>query len=406
MRFVLDFILGFIACLFRVLFAWIPRNKKKWVFSAHTSFRDNPKYLFLSANESHKEIRAIWISHNHPDVYSLKAKGFEAYFWLSFQGIYHTLTAKVFISDHQIRDVNMYLSGGVFYVNLWHGVGIKKVRWQAPEFYVWEFSLKNEREMRTSFIFRMLNYSELFIRPDLLLSPSEQQMRLFYAQMLDVNYDRCLMGIPPRSRLLIEGKERARQFIKKYEPEDTLHLIEKLKKYKKVYIYMPTWRSHKNNFVEEAEIDWDKLSIALKKNNAILLLRLHMFTKMDLSCINKYDNIIEYPRKSDIYTVLPFTDCLITDYSSIYTDFLTMNKETILFIYDYDRFIGESHTLEDYEKYYLGTKAYNFNQLVELIASNQDCHIPKDKYDYLMQFFWDNNSHDIDIVEEIKKRLN
>ena len=126
---------------------------------------------------------------------------------------------------------------------------------------------------------------------------------------------------------------------------------------------------------------------------------------MDLSFLSSYSNIYNYPSTTDIYTVLPFIDCLITDYSSIYTDFLTMNKEIILFVYDYEDYMKGSFKLSEYDKYFAGKRAYDFNQLLHLIDSGEDCHVPQDKYHELMEFFWDNNRHQIDIVEEVKKRI-
>ena len=39
-----------------------PRNKSKWVFGEIDNFRDNPKYLFYSIQDSNPEINAIWIA--------------------------------------------------------------------------------------------------------------------------------------------------------------------------------------------------------------------------------------------------------------------------------------------------------------------------------------------------------
>jgi len=103
--------------------------------------------------------------------------------------------------------------------------------------------------------------------------------------------------------------------------------------------------------------------------------------------------------------VLPFIDCLITDYSSIYTDFLMMNKEIILFVFDYEDYVKKSYELSEYDKYFVGKKTYTFNQLLQTITSEEDCHVPKEDYNRLMEFFWDNNRHNIDIVEEIKNRI-
>jgi CDP-glycerol glycerophosphotransferase (TagB/SpsB family) len=108
---------------------------------------------------------------------------------------------------------------------------------------------------------------------------------------------------------------------------------------------------------------------------------------------------------ADIYTILPFTDVLITDYSSVYTDFLMMNKEIILFVFDYNDYVKGCCELKDYDKYYLGKKAYSFTQLLDIISTGEDCHVPQDQYSRLMDFFWSNNESTINIVEEIKIRI-
>ena len=82
-----------------------------------------------------------------------------------------------------------------------------------------------------------------------------------------------------------------------------------------------------------------------------------------------------------------------------------MNKEIILFVFDYDTFVKNSHDLNKFDEYYLGQRAYNFNELLELIKTGKDCHIPKGQYQRLMRFFWDCNEHQIDIADKIKKRI-
>lgn len=399
------FIKNFLALLFRPVFKYFPRNKKKFVYGASKSFRDNPKYLFYEANERHPEIRSIWISHKKGDSTLLRKQGYESFYWLSPLGLWHTLTASVFISDHSIGDINTILSGGAYFVNLWHGAGIKKVRWQAPNFYVIRYHFKSADEMNTSLLFRIIEYDMLFIKPDLLLAPSIRQAEMFHAPMLKVPLERCFYARYPRNRLLIEGKDQAKLFIKKYEPSNTLDFINKITHYNKSYIYMPTWRNDGKDFIKEAGIDWNILNDTLKSRNALLILRLHMFTSLDISSLSQYENICVYPKLSDIYSVLPFVDCLITDYSSIYTDFLIMNKEIILFVYDYKEYVNNSHELVDYDKYYLGTRAYNFNELIKIIGGNIDCSLSSEQYSFLMDYFWDNNQHEVDIIEEIQRRF-
>lgn len=384
---------------------WLPRNKRKWVFGAFGGFRDNPKYLFFQTIEQHPEIRPIWIAQNKKDVEIVREQGGEAYYYYSLKGLYHILTSKVAVCDHSLGEINRHLTGGIYYVNLWHGASVKRVRWQDPDDLVRRFHLKSKEELHTSFRFRMLMYQALFRVPDLCLAPSTIHAKEFFAPMMNISLEDCIVGVYPRSRLLIGGKNAAMEFIKKHEPIETLDFIKELKQYTKTYIYMPTWRNDGTNFIEQASIDWEQLNDVLQLKNELFVLKLHPFTQMDVSVPSKYSNIVVYPSASDIYTVLPFIDCLITDYSSIYTDFLMMNKEIILFVFDYEKYIRSCYDLENYDYYFVGKRAEIFTKLLDIIKSGEDCHVPKEHYQRLMDFFWDNNSKDIDIVAEIKKRI-
>ena len=384
----------------------IPRKRNKWLFGAMQNFKDNPKYFFYWTNEHHPEIRSIWIAHSKSDVNKLSQQGFEVYYWMSLKGLYHALTAKVYISDHQIGNVNALFSGGVFYVNLWHGSSVKRVRWQAPQYFIQKYNLKNAAEMRTSWKVRVLEYPILFRTPDLCLAPSTIQAKDFFAPMMNIPLDKCIVGVYPRSRLLLEGKEAALEFIRKYESKETADFVAELGKYNKVYMYMPTWRNDGSDFIQQAGINWGNLNNVMKERNELFVLKLHPLTKTSLPKTEEYSNIKIYPKTSDIYTVLPFIDTLVTDYSSIYTDFLTMDKEIILFVFDYDSYVKQSYELSEFDTYFVAKRAYNFEELLTIMKKGLDCHVPKKDRERLLEFFWDSNNKQIDLVEEIKKRIN
>ena len=228
------FCIGLVNFLLDKLLKLVPRDKRKWVFGATGGFRDNPKYLFYQTANSHKEIRAIWIGKTKKSVRTLSQQGYEAYYWMSPRGIYHSLTAKVAICDHSLGNINQFLLGGVYYVNLWHGSSVKRVRWQAPDSFIRKYHLKNENEMRSSFCFRMVLYQVLFRTPDLCLAPSTIQAKEFFAPMMDIPLEHCIVGVYPRSQLLIEGKTAALEFIRKYEPDETMAFIKGLGNFKKL----------------------------------------------------------------------------------------------------------------------------------------------------------------------------
>lgn len=402
---ILRFFLNLTTLLLSKVLRYLPRRSDVWLFGATGGFRDNPKYLYYEVLEKHPEINAVWVALGQKEYMALKNQGLPVVKQSSLKGMYYAIRAGVYIVDHSTPVISRMLWGGTYYVNLWHGSSVKRVRWQNPDFYVREYGLKDASEMRTSFWFKMQTYPIMFQKIDLLLAPSSIQLREFFAPMMNIPEENCVVGVYPRSRLMIEGKEAALDFIVKYESQETLNFVISLAKYDKTYIYMPTWRNDGGNFIEQAGIDWQRLNDIMKEKNELFILKLHPFTELDIDSVAKYSNIMLYPKDSDVYTVLPFIDCLITDYSSIYTDFLMMNKEIILFVFDYEDYVKKSYELSEYDKYFVGKKTYTFNQLLQTITSEEDCHVPKEDYNRLMEFFWDNNRHNIDIVEEIKNRI-
>jgi CDP-glycerol glycerophosphotransferase (TagB/SpsB family) len=93
----------------------------------------------------------------------------------------------------------------------------------------------------------------------------------------------------------------------------------------------------------------------------------------------------------DIYSILPFTTTLITDYSSIYYDYLLMeDKQILLFPFDYEEYIANSKSLAfDFDEYTPGIRAYNFEELIYIMENNLNLDIPSK--DNILKLFWGDN---------------
>lgn len=112
-------------------------------------------------------------------------------------------------------------------------------------------------------------------------------------------------------------------------------------KAKKIIIWYPTYRQHKMGFSSNDNFaipilhnkeDAKKINDYLIKNEVIIILKPHF--AQDISFIEKYklSNIInicdeEYERRGiNSYQIVNSSDALLTDYSSIYYDYLLANK--------------------------------------------------------------------------------
>ncbi len=345
--------------LFLGLSYLMPRNKNIWLFGSCYSvlFNDNAKYLYLYVNENCPDVKAIWISSNKNTIRFLRSKNLKAYNKYSVKGIFYALTGKFYFFNGFVGGINTWANGGAVKVHLWHGVPIKKIRFDMQQF-------------APSFTNRFL-YPGLYPdKNDYVLSTSKKITEIFISAFR-VDKNKYLELGYPRNEILSYSEDRIMNFIEKYESIETKELVQNLKKYDKVFVYMPTWRDNGRDFIKESNIDFQLLNKTLQEKNYFLILKLHNLTKLSVN-IHEYGNILRIDNKLDMYPILPFTDCLITDYSSIFFDYKLMNKEVILFPFDKEEYISKDR--EMYYDYSLVEEnqlvANSFGELVELLKSD------------------------------------
>lgn len=384
----------------------LPRRKNVWLIRSHFGFADNAKFLLYQIREKHPEIQIVWMGKTLEELSLARNLGFKAYHpSKSLKGIFYCLISRVYICTREITDINVYLSGGAYFVNLWHGLGIKKMKWNNPKRYMETWHLKNEEEMKSSFWFKIDAFSELFRKPDCMITSSETQTKDFYIPTFNIGNSDFIKAIYPRNSVTIMSNDERWRLINKYENK-SIPFIERISKYKKTYIYMPTYRNDGNDFIQSSGIRWNELNEVMASIEAVFVVKLHPFTKINLDELKSFDNILIFPHDIDVYTVLPYIDCLVTDYSSIYCDFLLSNKEVILFPFDYKNYVNNCVELVDYDRVFPGYRVYCFDDLLNTIKTSRDCHLSDKDYQFILNNYWEYAFNNTDIVEEIKKRIN
>ena len=392
--------LAYIICYLIYPFSFLfLRSSRRLVFGSYRGgFSDNSKYLFIYAVENCRDLDCCWLSVNRKTVQYVRSLGLPAYWVLSPIGAWKALRAKYWFVNSYSSDIMYCLSGNATIVNLWHGVGLKRC----------EFNITNgalaERYVKQTFKERFY-HPEGFRKPDYLLTSTPFQTRMF-SSAFRVPKERCLELGYPRNMILRRSKEEVMAFVKKYEPKETQQLIERIQQFDKVYIYMPTWRdSQKNVFAQQ--MDLRKLCEVLKEQNAILLLKPHPNTIVDN--IYETDNLVLVDRTVDIYGVLPFTDVLITDYSSVLYDYILIpDKQVILYLYDYEEYVKERDFYYPFDENVIGKYVKSFEDLVTVIY-NKDYEINKSERKLIIERFW-GKTIEIDsyatILSKVIKRVN
>lgn len=364
-----------------------PRNKNKWLVGNARGFNNNTKYFFIHTKEVLHKKECYWISKNKKCRQFVRQLGYKAYHPWSFAGLYHLLTAKVYVYDSHISALNFWTSGRVLKVNLWHGVGIKNIEFKRK-------IDKQSKQSRLNYLRRPVNY----VRPDLFLSTSPM-MTTHFAECFRIPESRCIESEYPRCVIFRKSEDELLTFIATYESTETQQLVERLRQASRSYVYMPTFRETKDDFMKKAGFDLPALEAVLKERNELFLFKLHPFTRIKVDA-SLFKHILFMDNKMDIYPVLPFTDVLITDYSSIYYDYLLLpEKEILLFPFDYAEYVSQERDLAfDFDEFTPGMRCYLFNDMLEAIRTGQ--HFYHTKKEWITDIFW-KSDHPQDLYQAI-----
>ncbi|MCL2246257.1 MAG: CDP-glycerol glycerophosphotransferase family protein [Lentimicrobiaceae bacterium] len=372
------FLFGYMVYAFSFL---VPRSKQKWAFgSFRNAFNDNAKYLFIGLSESMPHIQKVWISADKKTVQHVRNLGLKAEFIGSFKGLWFALRAKHWFYNSYSSDILFFASGGATCINLWHGVGLNKKI---------EFSI-TEGELAKRFVQKTLKerffHPENFRRPDYMLSSTPLQSAMF-AEAFRIPIHKLLNIGYPRNTILLANEEERQEFINKYENPKVIALINKLKTYDKVFIYMPTWRDSQRNLFSES-MDLNILNNIMKEKNSLMLLKPHANTLVDSEKYKAFENILFADKNMDIYPVLPYTDVLITDYSSILYDFILMpQKELVLYVYDYDEYANQRDFYPEFLHYIPGKICSSFTELQECLQESNYA-LNEEKREEVIAQFW------------------
>lgn len=354
-----------------------PRRKDIWLFGSTFGrrFADNPRYFYQYCRKFGKEIdiRPIWISHDAEIVKYLSSNGYEAYRYHSLKGIYYALRGKVYLYDNYSKDINFWQSAGGMKVNLWHGIPLKKI--QADNKYDkfrhpknlwerWKNLPRNISDEKSSDW--VLTISE-FMRP--IFSSAFRTKHVFTC-----GYPRTDYLISDKIDNLLLPKEQREmdmvtEFQRKYGKDNA-----------KIVYYMPTFRDSEIKFFEV--MDLVRFQKYLKEEHILFCVKLHPKSKLrkEFAKITEkgFENVLIIDADSDPYVLLKITDILVTDYSSVYFDFLLLDRPIIFFDYDREEYISQSRELYfDYESMTPGVKARTTEGL---IAALQSTMYPSEEY--------------------------
>ncbi|WP_239720703.1 MULTISPECIES: glycosyltransferase [unclassified Mammaliicoccus] len=298
-----------------------------------------PKMKFYIAVNDVENPMIKWIksNYNNPNIKVIKYESREYLKLLA--------TCKYLINDTSFMPYFTKREKQI-YVNTWHGTPLKTLG----------------KDIKNSGFNNHKNIQKNLFTADKLIMPNK-----FTADKLIKSHDlsgilNADVGIYGNPRVDLTLKSKRKDIISKYNLNNT----------KKIVLYAPTWKKSLkdttdkdiNHLVMEMSLLQDKFGDEYK-----VYLKAHYFIYDKLHKIGLDDILI--PNWVDTNELLVAVDTLITDYSSIFFDYLPLQKPIYFYmpdkeVYEEDRgFYLDIETLP-------GSKAYNLNELMDNISKYQD----------------------------------
>lgn len=345
---------------------FIPKNQNKILFydSLNETLTDNSLavLLYLKEHKLNEKYKILCCVPNSTKKYIYGIENISI-----INGILNYLTCKyVFYSFGGMR---IKPSKQQYVINLWHGTPLKRI----GKLNTFDNKLKKENNNDFTYI---IVASEIF--------------RNIYLNAFGCTNKQILIAGNPRNDFLL----KKRNVLKKFE-------INK-EKYKKVILWMPTFRISKDERFKDTSkynetglplLDsrdkLNKFNKFLEKNNILIVLKIHNYSilpKIKSNNILMVTNEVLISKKIFLYEFIKDFDVLLTDYSSVYFDYLLLNKPIGFIIDDF----------EDYEQ----NRGFSINDPLKLMPGE---HIKT--IDDLKNFLI-NMSNGIDKFNEDRKNIN
>ena len=341
----------FTACLEH--FGQIRPDSHIWLFSStdNSHYNYNSRYLFEYVKENLPEITPLFVI-NDPELRnSLSSKYGKQYFieTESIQGIRQALSAGVWFTSAGLPAYGTGLHKKRLIINLWHGVPLKKIALLDP-------NLKKAARIYFKKIFSE-NYT-------CILTTSHELIPLM-ARSFAVSEDKIKVWGQPRNDGLFQ-KNDCREILGQLFPD--------LPEYTKTVLYAPTFRDYGQvQLFPFKDFDQKQLEAFLDEKNMLLFIRTHVAEQGSAApYLGKRIRFLGNEQAEDVTGILNIFDCLITDYSSIYIDYLLTDKPMIFLPYDRQQYLDGRGMNFDYDDVTPGPKPETFNDFLNSLSPKED----------------------------------
>ena len=339
----------------------IPKKKNKVTFFCNESglFGGNIKPTFVYAKENYSDYDLTLLSFKSKAVNDAEELGAVAFRYPSILGVWTFLRSESVVIECGMRlDIcGLMMNSNVY--QIWHGANLKYMVKQLDE------------------ITQLKNYSA-FRKVNRLIQSNLPKYRFVVSPSIFYKENTFSKSFNSKE-VLVAGYPRNDLFFRETREEDWVssdeNIIKKAIKHRqeggKVVLYCPTWRDQADKD-ENVNPFSDKLIEFVTKNNIYFVVKKHH--RDPRTVYDKDHTLIDtYPFNKDIYLLMKNSDLMISDYSSIFFDYLLLDKPVVFYPYDYELYMSRDRKFQyDYEAFTAGKKCKAETELYEEMTKALD----------------------------------
>lgn len=314
----------------------LPVDDRLWVFCSwagtfpHT--QDNPRAVFeeIKSDPTIKKV-VLLKSPAMPDS-ALAREGADVHFVPaeSLRGAYFLARAHIVALGYAIGVMTSYskhLTKKHHIAQLWHGIPLKRIGRLFPDERWWE----SETPLYAAAV-----------------CSSERDQELMAGAFAPIPKERVWLTGLPRNDLILKPEARL--------PADYRRQLDDVRRRldgRRLVLYAPTWRQHGVGIYDFTDDEQAAMTALLTRHGAVFGIRGHANRRggAERPMPESFIFLNDVP---DANLLLRVTDVLVTDYSSIYIDYLLRDRPILHFAYDLEAYVQERGFLYDTEEAFAG----------------------------------------------------
>ncbi|MBO8174507.1 MAG: CDP-glycerol glycerophosphotransferase family protein [Thermococcus sp.] len=319
------------------------------MFISYPPFADNMRYLYerIKQMEQFKDYIFIWPV-NDKELFK-DDKNIKFVEYRTFDYLWQLLRVKYIFSYQKIP---YYKAKNQVGVMIWHAVPGKKGFWFDEKYWNWSGKLV----LRS--ISRKIDY----------IVATSEFTRVLFSAIFHVSPEKILVLGMPRCDALFRERSDA------LEKLETV-LNSKIKDMRVIF-YLPTFRDYNRAATRDIFINLARnrdFREYLKQRNAIFIFKPHPHDeKFVENYADEYIKVVTNRQliklKLTLYDILPTADILVTDYSSVFRDYLLLNRPIVFYIPDKDIYCKtRGFILEPFELWTPGDKVKTIEELLRAL---------------------------------------